>query len=211
MTRRESVLKYLTPNIPESELERLCRSFSIPNDPKWLGNFMGAIEPLTHEENWELDGAVTPEEAAAFFFQAMWEAFDGGAACEIVPAPYWDDAEDNEIELPADEQTWYGAVTDWLAPVDELNFEQNIALWALTGFVAYAGGVGSAIFFRTTAKRFIIAIEAGDVPEIIRVVVDSAEFNIDTTGLEGTIIEQEVITVPEVEEHDIYIIKGEFP
>jgi len=210
MSRRgRQEIGYLTPDsIPE---ERFCRSFSIPNSTEWLGIFMGACAVLTDPASWKKNGTLTPEECAEVAEQWFRDAFFGLSACDLVPAPFWDDASDNEVELPESEQTWYGEVTDWLAPVDELNFEQNIALWALTGFVAYAGGVGSAIFFRTTAKRFIIAIEAGDVPEIIRVVVDSAEFNIDTTGLEGTIIEQEVITVPEVEEHDIYIIKGEFP
>lgn len=209
MARGYPLTGYLTPN--ETPEERLCRSFSIPNSPEWLGAFMGACYVLTQEKAWREHGTLTPEECAAIAQIWFDDAFYGTSACNVlVPAPYWDDAADNEVELPETEQTWYGAVTDWLAPVDELNFEQNIALWALTGFVAYAGGVGSAIFFRTTAKRFIIAIEAGEIAEIIRIVVDAAEFNIDTTGLEGTIIEQEVITVPEVEEHDIYIIRGEF-
>jgi len=212
MSRRAQVLKYLTPDIPESELTRLCRVFSIPNDPSWLGNFMGAIYPLTLPESWELFGAVTPDQAAAFYAQAMADAFNGEElACQIVPSPYWDDATDNEVSEAGDIQPWYGAVADWAAPIDELDFTQNLAVWALTGFVAYAAGPGAAIFFRTTARQFVIAVEGQDIPEIIRIVVDSAEFEIDTTGRAGEIINQTVVGDPDLEEHDIYVIKGEFP
>ena len=211
MPRRAQVLKYLTPDIPEDELDRLCRSFSIPNDPRWLGNFMGAIYPLTQAASWELYGTVTPDEAAAFFAQAMADAFEGGASCNIVPSPYWDDATDNEISEPETIQPWYGVVSDWAAPIEELDFTQNLAVWALTGFVAYAAGPGAAIFFRTTARQFVVAVEGQDIPEIIRIVVDASEFEIDTTGKAGEIINQVVVGDPDLEEHDIYVIKGEFP
>jgi len=202
----------LFPTPEEIPMETTCVTISIPSNPAWIGLWIAALLVLCDPDNFqEFEDGISRETTAEIFQDALFDALLlAESACEMIPAPYWDDEEDNEIELPADEQPWYGAVTDWLAPVDELNFEQNIALWVLTGFVAYAGGVGSAIFFRTTAKQFIIAIEAGDLPEIIRIVVDSAEFNIDTTGLEGTIIEQEVFTDPDVEEHDIYVIKGEF-
>lgn len=82
MTRREQILKYLTPNTPADELERFQRSFCIPNDPKWLGNFMGALYPLTQPEAWELDGIVTPEEAAAVFKQIYDDAFFAEGDCQ---------------------------------------------------------------------------------------------------------------------------------
>lgn len=174
----------------------------------WLPYVLGALTQLLLQSTWDSDDPETISLAQSRSNNLI--NMFATPVCQIVPSPYWDDETDNEISLPESEQPWYGSVTDWLAPADELDFTQNIALWALTGFVAYAAGVGSAIFFRTTAKRFIIAIEAGEVAEIIRIVVDAAEFNIDTTGFEGQIIEQEVIADPELEEHDIYVIKGEF-
>lgn len=200
---------FITP--PDMGSGEVCRTLTIPNTQEWLGIFNAALLTLANVYNYEqLYGTdLTPEECAAKAM-VIYEEYLNPGVCATVPSPYWDDATDNEEEADTETQTWYGAVTDWLAPVDELNFEQNIALWALTGFVAYAGGVGSAIFFRTTAKRFIVAIEAADFAEIIRVVVDSAEFRIDTTGFEGEIIELNVIADPEIEEHDLYIIKGDF-
>lgn len=189
-----------------------CRVLSIPNTQEWLGIFNAALLTLTNVYNYEQlnETDLTPEQCAERAM-SIYVSYLNNDPCATVPSPFWDNETDNEEQELETVQEWYGYVTDWLAPVEELNFVQNAALWVLTGFVAYAAGLGSAIFFRTTAKRFIVAIEAGDVPELIRLVVDSAEFNIDTTGLEGTIINQEVIVNPDIETHDIYIIKGELP
>jgi len=197
---------------PDMGASEQCRTLQIPNTQEWLGIFNAALLTLANEYNYEqlYDTDLTPAECAAKAM-SIYTAYLSQDPCAVVPSPFWDDATDNEESELESVQTWYGSVTDWLAPVDSLNFVQNAALWVLTGFVAYAAGVGSAIFFRTTAKRFIIALEVGDVPEIIRVVVDSAEFNIDTTGMaEGTLINQEVLADESLEEHDIYIMKGEF-
>lgn len=202
----------LFPTPEEIPLETTCVTISIPENAAFIGLWIGVLLALCDPENFvQFDGGISTETTAEIFREALIDALvSSESACELMPSPYWDDATDNEESEPETEQVWYGAVTDWLAPVDELNFEQNAALWVLTGFVAYAAGVGAAIFFRTTAKRFIIAIETTDVAEIIRVVVDAAEFGIDTTGVAaGTIIEQEVVTDPDVTEHDIYVIKGE--
>jgi len=200
-----------TPNYPP--IDYGCRVFYLPADEEFFGLLMGALFALINPYNWYENGEMTIAEAVEFWQSVIDQTYEDAliGSCPAVRAPYWDSASDNEIEVPPSEQTWYGQVTDWLAPVDELDFTQNLALWALTGFVAYAGGVGSAIFFRTTAKQFVIAIEGGDIPEIIRIVVDSASYEVDTTGKSGEIIEQIVQADPDLEEHDIYVIKGDFP
>jgi len=171
---------------------------------EWLPYILGALDQLMLFSTWE--GTADEIKLAVDRAANLKSLF--GTDQTLIPAPYWDDASDNEIEMPSDDQIWYGEVTDWLAPVDSLNFEQNIALWALTGFVAYAAGVGSAIFFRTTAKRFIIAIESADVEQIIRIVIDSASFNAPVPADSG-IVEIEVLGDEAITEHDIYIIQGE--
>jgi len=189
-----------------------CRTLAIPNSQQWLGIFNAALLTLANTYNYEqlYDTDLTPEECAAKAME-VYTAYLSGNPCATVPSPYWDDATDNELQELESEQTWYGTVTDWLAPIDELNFEQNIAVWVLTGFVAYAAGVGAAIFFRTTARKFVIAVEGTDIPEIIRIVVDSANYYVDTTGKSGQVIEQIVAGDPDLEEHDVYVIKGDFP
>lgn len=203
---------YPTPtDIP---LETTCVTIALPESPAFIGLWIGVLLILCDPDNFvQFDGGISSETTAEIFRDALLDALTlEEISCPyLVPSPYWDDATDNEEEEMSDVQTWYGAVTDWAAPIDELNFEQNIALWALTGFVAYAAGIGSAIFFRTTAKKFVIAVEGADIPEIIRVIVDSAEYNIDTTGKSGQIVEQIVAADPDLEEHDVYVIKGDFP
>jgi len=198
----------LFPTPSDIPLETTCVTINLPKSPAFIGLWIGVMLQLINAENFvQFNDGISRETTAEIFENSLFDSLtESESACEIVPSPYWDNETDNEISEPETIQTWYGQVTDWLAPVDELNFEQNFALWALTGFVAYAAGIGSAIFFRTTAKQFIIAIEAGDIPELIRIVVDSAEFNIDTTNQTG------IINVPVLAgdgEHDIYVIKGE--
>jgi len=72
---------FLTPNVPPEE--RLCRSFSIPNDTVWLGTFIGALEALTSEAAWEKYGTLTPEEAAEAYREIIADALPGliGECC----------------------------------------------------------------------------------------------------------------------------------
>lgn len=205
--------KPLFPTPDDIPLETTCVSISIPQNAAFIGLWIAALLVLTNDENFvQFEGGLSRQTTAEIFRDALFDALtEEVISCQMVRSPYWDNAEDNEIELPASEQTWYGQVTDWLAPSDELDFTQNLALWALTGFVAYAAGVGAAIFFRTTAKQFIIAIEGQDIPELIRIVVDSATYDVDTTGRSGEVIEQICVGDPDLEEHDIYVIKGELP
>jgi len=203
----------LYPTPDDIPLETTCVSISIPENPAFIGLWIAALLVLTNEENFvQFDGALSRETTAEIFRNALFDALtETSVSCQLVPPPYWNNESDNEIELPDDEQTWYGAVADWLAPADELNFEQNIALWVLTGFVAYAATPAAAIYFRTAAKRFIVAIETTDIPEIIRVVVGASTYSektIDTTDFPNQILELEFVS--EDTETDIYIIQGEF-
>jgi hypothetical protein len=201
-----------TPNAPIET--SACRTFRVPDNDEWLGVLMGAVELLSNEYNWYSWGALTPAEAAAAWnlivIQAYEESFS--AVCPSAPAPYWDDAEDVDDELPDDDEIWYGEVADPEAPPEELTLIDNIAIWTLTGFIAYSGQIGAAIFFHTIAPKFVLAFKAGDVGEIIRIVVDAADYGrVDTTGHAGEIITQNIL--PEVSEggHDIMLVKMAVP
>lgn len=199
---------YLTPDsIPD---ERLCRSFSIPNDTAWLGVFMGAIAPLLSEEAWRKFGDLTPEECAAQW-QEIFFSFQGACAVEL-EAPYWDSAASVDDSLPADEQTWYGTVPDPEAPADELTFVENAFVWGFTGFLAYATwevGFAPAILFHTVAPKFILAWKRGDVGEVIRIVIDGNEAaRVDTTPYaEGEIVEVPIATEASELGHDLLIVQ----
>jgi microcystin-dependent protein len=71
---------YLTPETLPVEV--ICRQLLIPDDPVFTAAFTGALLPLTHAYNWELYGAITPDEAAAKAFD-MLQQFLEGSACMI--------------------------------------------------------------------------------------------------------------------------------
>lgn len=114
MARGEKVLKYLTPNIPASELDRLARSFCIPNNAEWLGAFMGAIYPLTLESSWEKHGSVSPAQSASVFQEIFDNAFYGIGDCMTsvcCPIRYGADGKIQQYDETTD--TW----ADALAPL----------------------------------------------------------------------------------------------
>jgi len=210
MRRRNA---YLTPaSIPDGAI---CRPVFIPDSPEWLAAVSGALAELTNPYSWEQSGAVTPQEAAErmTLMLSQYYAETCGEAEETIPTPYWDDAADLDDEEALDLQTWYGYVTDWAAPIDELNFVQNAAVWAITGFVAYAAGIGAAVTFRTVARNFVIAIQREDVGEAIRVVVNGVqETKIDTTPYSpGEVIEVPISAQNSAAYYDILITGAGIP
>lgn len=165
----------------------------------------------TNEYNYEQvnETDLTPAETAAICYgiyeQWLQSTCSEGAEC---PTPYWDEPQDVEDSEPAETQTWYGEVDDPEAPAGELTFVENATIWVFTGFVAYAAGVGAAIFFHTIAEKWVLAWRRGDVGEVIRVIIDGAEYGtVDTTSASvGDIVEFPVLAG--AGEHDILIVKA---
>jgi len=188
-----------------------CRTLTIPSTQPWLGIFNAAILTLANVNNYEQlhDTDLTPDDCAAavMLIYADYLETDACPTATAIQSPYWDDAGDNEVEAQSDVQTWYGQVSDWLAPIESLDFVGNLAVWALTGFVAYAAGVGAALFFRTAAKRFVLAFETGDVVEIVRIIIDSSSRQVTIPANAG-IVEIVVFGDDALADHDLYVIKG---
>jgi len=204
-------LGFPTPeSLPE---ETACRTFTIPGSTAWLAVVMGCLYLLADPDNWqEFDGGITRDEAAERAAVMLDQAYDDiQADCPTgsVPTPFWDDAPDLDDELPDDVQPWYGEVTDYTAPPYELEFVEAAGIWAITGFVAYAGGLGSAVAFQTIAPRFVLAWKRGDLGELIRVVIDSADYQTVDTGTVGVgeIVSLNVLPDQDLETHDILIVK----
>lgn len=154
---------------------------------------------------------MTPQEAAERMTVMLTDYYNGqcgGTVEETVPTPYWDDATDLDDETPIDLQEWYGLVTDWTAPIDGLTFVENAAVWAITGFVAYAAGIGAAVTFRTVARNFVLAVQREDAGEAIRVIVNGVqETKIDTTPYApGEVIEVPIAAETAADYYDILIV-----
>jgi len=219
MVYGDKIYKPYRPLIPtptDIPLETTCVTIALPESPAFIGLWIGVLLVLCDPANFvQFDGGISPETTAEIFRDALLDALTlEEIACPyLVPAPYWDEESTADDQAESDVQVWYGVIEDFLAPIDELNFVENAAVWAITGFVAYAAGPGAAIFFRTVARRFVIAVQVDDVGEVIRVVVDAVNYNIDTAGSSaGDIIELEIpVTDDELETHDIYVINTGVP
>lgn len=53
-------------------MDRGCRTATIPADAAWYGVFMGLLETLTHEENWQqFEGGISREDAACYWAEII--------------------------------------------------------------------------------------------------------------------------------------------
>jgi hypothetical protein len=194
-------------------IEVATRAFCIPGSAAWLALVMGCLMLLADEENWQVfDGGISAEDAAEAAQAIIDSGYDGTCAVETgdVPTPFWDEITDTDDEATPEAQTWYGYVDDPDLPADELTFIEDVAIWAFTGFLALSGTPAAAILFHTVAEDFVLAMRGDDPVEIIRIVIDAVDYvQIDTTGLEGELIEQ--VVFPEASEtgHDVLIILKE--
>lgn len=203
------------PTLPE---EMICKSINIPNSRQWLGIFDNLLLLATERWMWQQmpDSEITIEDTIAYW-QGVIAAFWDDAACATgggIPTPFWDDAADVDDQESAEEQTWYGYVTDPEADPEELTFIENAAIWTFTGFIAFASwevGFAPAVVFHTIAPRFVLAWKRGDVGEIIRVIVDGAEAGtVDTTSAaEGELVEFNVVADQDLEEHELILVQVE--
>lgn len=173
---------------------------------EWQQVLLAAVTQLKNPATWqgshdEILTAIDRATDLQFLLQAPIE--------QTIGTPFWDDAEDVDDEAPRDDQVWYGEMTDPDAPAGELDFVENALVWAVSGMIAYAtGSIGVALAFRTFVSKFILIQKAGDVGETIRFVIDNQDaVTIDTTGHAGELMEVSIVGDPDVEEHQLYIIK----
>lgn len=190
------------PDIPPDEGELIYVAYN----PAWIPVLMGAVDQLLLPSTWqgnhdEIIAALNEASLLKFMLQQPVEVESG------VPTPFWDEASDLEDEEPAEVQEWYGYVTEPEGDPAGLTFIDDLSIWALTGFIAYSGDIGAAIFFRTIAPSFVLAWRRGDIGEIIRIIIDGAEFGrVDTaSAAPGSIVQMPVVAGEGM--HDITMIK----
>lgn len=192
---------YPTPtSIPE---DTSCLTINIPANDEWWSLVVGLLYSLILDFNWQqYEGGISREDAAArwqIMFEDSLKLASETNSCDagMVQTPYWDTATDVEADETVEMQTWYGEVTNPTAPPGELTFAENILVWTFTGLIALATpelGFAPAILFHTIAPKFLIAQKAGDVGEIINIVVNGKSYaQVDTTGHAGEIMNTSII------------------
>jgi hypothetical protein len=198
------------PPVDPDEGELMLVAYS----PEWTRVLLAAVDQLLQYETWQGDHdqkilAFNRANTLKFLLQ---NPVDVGE--EDFPAPYWDSDEDVDDAMPADEQEWYGMVTNPSAPANELTFVENAVIWILTGFIALVlapalpAGVAAGLAFRTLATRFTLAFRRGDIIEQIRIVIDAKDYGTVNTGdvAVGEIIEVDVNGIDDLPFHDILLV-----
>lgn len=177
---------------------------------QWQQVLLAAIDQLRNPATWEGDhDTVIAALNRATNLKAMLQVDLGNKA----PTPYWDEDTEVDDEMPDDVQPWYGTVSNPEAPPDELDFVENAAIFAFTGFLALATweiGAAPAILFHTIAPKFVLAMRRGDAGEIIRILVDGEEAaRVDTSGVSvGDVVRVPIIADPAITTgHDIAVIQ----
>lgn len=182
-------------------------------NPAWTPVLMAACDQLGQYSAWlgtedEKKLAVNRAQVLKWLLQVPVEV------SEDVPAPYWDTDEDVDDAEPAEDQEWYGMVTNPSAPADELTFVENAVIWIFVGFIALVlapalpAGVAAGLVFRTLATRFTLAFRRGDIIEQIRIIIDAKDYGtVDTsTVAEGEIIEINIDGLDVADFHDIMLV-----
>ncbi len=187
-------LSFPTPeSLPD---DTVCRIFTLPADPIFLGAFMGALEYLTDPEHWQEVGSVSPEDSA----QAMFDAIDAsyalaedGVCSAVVPAPYWDEdsGDDADDEAPADDQAWYGEIVN-----EGVTWREQVGIWAITAFVAVAATPAAAIAFLPFANRFVLAFKQNSLGAIVKVLIDGIEMATVDTYAPADAVQNITISLP---------------
>jgi len=178
---------------------------------EWQQVLLAAVDQLKNPATWQGDHdaiiqAIDRATDLQYLLQAPIEL------STEVETPFWDDEENVDDNAPADDQRWYGEVTNPTAPADELDFVESVLLWGFTGLIALAtfevGGFAPAILFHTTVKKFIITQKRGDVAETIRFVVDGEDAKFVNTApySEGDLIETTIITPDTDGDHTLMIV-----
>ena len=183
-------------------------------NPGWTPVLMAAVDQLLQYSTWagDHDDKILAVNRANNLKWQLQDPVDVGE--EEFPTPYWDSETDVDDEMPAEDQEWYGMVTNPSDPADELTFVENAVIWVLSGFVALVlvpalpAGVAAGLAFRTLATRFTLAFNRGDIREQFRVIIDAEDYGtVDTDGLsEGDILELEVNGLETADFHDILIV-----
>lgn len=174
----------------EGELTTVC--FSL----EWLPYVLGALSQLTQRSAWvgtddEISDAIALSSALMVLFDQP--------VCpseETAPTPYWDEesGDDADDELPAAEQPWYGNI---VIIDDNLTFIDNLGIWLIAGFIAYAGQPGAAIAFVPFARKFVLTFQKFSLGGLVRILADAVELiTVDTYSATDEAVDV-IVVMPE--------------
>lgn len=200
-----------------------CRSFILPDNDEWLGLLMGAAELLLNPHNYFNYGPLSIDDTVDNWQLIIQDSYDRsllGTCAPTVDAPYWDTYDDSDDESSVEDQPWYGILVPAasmrsrviveLLDDDELTWRENLGIWAIAGFIAYAGQPGAAIKFVPFARRFVLKFRGNPLGAIAEVFIDGIKLAaLDTASDEERIKAIDIQLPDDEEEHEIWVAVSE--
>jgi hypothetical protein len=183
-------------------------------DSTWSQYILGACRALVYDYNWYEAGDLQPDEASEQF-RALVQQAPYNLQPQEIPAPYWDEdtADDADDEMQRDTQIWYGKIVETMGFVAEdvsLTFLDNVGIFAIAGFIAYAGQPGAAIAFIPIAQRFTLAFKQNSLGGVVKALIDFAEVaEIDTYGVTDGVASLNVVMPDDGDPHTLYVMLSE--
>lgn len=160
---------------------------------EWLPYVLGALTQLTLWSTWagmDEDAPALAMRRGASLIEQFALAYDD-AACPVgdVPAPYWGDGESADDMVPANEQSWYGYVS-------EGNFIEDVGVFLISNFLAAALSEKAAILYATNERKIRLSFfNGGGFPGVIKVYANEILAQVvNLTGDTDEIIDVDVIT-----------------
>jgi len=169
----------------------------------WLTVVLGALDQLLLPSTWigDADAIQQAQDRAALLKDMIGNPLSC-VGSEVEP-PYWDTASDSDDEALPEDQVWYGQYF-------EGTFTEVLENWTIAGFIASTGNVGAAIAFLTVAPKFRLAFKTGDIGGIVRVFIDANDYGtVDTSAGSEGIITRDYVADPDLETHQIYLVKDD--
>lgn len=161
-------------------------------DDTWAQWVLGALKDMCFEYNWYKSGDLETWEASEAFRLIIQQAPYNLTPADV-PAPWWDEdsADDADDEMPKDAQPWYGQI---VIIDDNLTFVENAFIWAVAGFIAYAGLPGAALSFVPIARKFVVTVKGNPLGGIIRFFADAVAIGeVDTYSPTDTAMEVQLM------------------
>lgn len=196
---------------PDSAADTPAYLLFLFQDPTWSQWLLGALENLVYEYNWYKSGNLETWEASEAFRLIIQQA-PLNLLPLTAPTPYWDEtsADDTDDELPRDTQPWYGEIVASPGFVAEdtpsLTFLDNLGIWLIAGFIAYAGKPEAAIAFVPIAKRFTLAFKQSNLGGVVRALIDFAPVaEIDTYGVTDGVASLSIVMPDDDDPHTLYV------
>jgi len=155
---------------------------------------------------------MTPTEADTMIQDVLWSVMTAEDVCSIAETPYWDTAANVDDTLPEGSETWYGQIvpTEGLLEGEGLTFLDNLGIWAIAGFIAYAGLPGAAIAFVPVAQRFVLSFKQHSLGGIVKALIDFAEVaEIDTYGATDAIANLNIVMPDDGDTHTLYVMMSD--